>query len=508
MSQSAPLPEDLLRDLLCGLAQPGPFARSVGLLGFSGHSPHPPQHCLTSCLDGDPTAGPTRGCRLLAAAYEGRVDMSAIRNGRCVQGYEVVAQPTTVGGAPAVLLTVQGEPYGAGAGNRPPDLVGPLEAVSQLLQQIEQLAAENAGFADEVLRNYEQLNLIFDITQQIAQVTDVPAIERLLLQRLARLLGAPAACLLPNAGEAREVPAGEQAGPLRLDVEALATTLAEVRVTRRVLVARVGERSVIAGPLVRLDGVVDVVVVPQPPDRGEYTSGDVMIVESILTFGGQIISNTELHERLHHMSVGVTRALVAAIDKKDHYTSGHSERGGFLTRLTAAELGLTPAEQQSMEWAGLLHDVGKIGTPEEILCKPGKLTREEFEIIKQHPRMGYEILQPIASLQTILDGVLYHHEYPDGSGYPDGLSGNEIPLVARIIHVVDTFDALTSTRSYRKAFTVEEALAIIESEKGKRIDAEVADAFRRAFERYRREDPEDFALRFGHVLSEEPRHDL
>ncbi len=156
-----------------------------------------------------------------------------------------------------------------------------------------------------------------------------------------------------------------------------------------------------------------------------------------------------------------------------------------------------------MEWAGLLHDVGKIGIPEEILCKPGKLSPEEFAVIKEHPRMGCEILQPIASLSVILDGVLYHHEYPDGSGYPEGLRGDDIPLVARIVHVVDTFDALTSSRPYRTAFSLKQAIEIMQAEKGRRSDAEVTDAFFRAFEEYRRNHPTDFAARFPHLAHQE-----
>jgi HD-GYP domain-containing protein (c-di-GMP phosphodiesterase class II) len=161
-----------------------------------------------------------------------------------------------------------------------------------------------------------------------------------------------------------------------------------------------------------------------------------------------------------------------------------------------------------MEWAALLHDVGKIGIPEEILCKPGKLTAEEFEVIKQHPRMGFEILRPIGSLGVILDGVLYHHEYPDGSGYPEGLVGSEIPLVARIIHVADTFDALTSTRSYREAFSLEQAFEIIRQEGGRRTDPTVSDAFFRAFEAYRRDELEDFARRFHGLYERERRNGL
>ncbi|MEW6252983.1 MAG: HD-GYP domain-containing protein, partial [Planctomycetota bacterium] len=380
--------------------------------------------------------------------------------------------------------------------------LGQLDAAARLVQRIGQLVEENSGFANEVLQNYEQLNLIFDLTQQIAHVTDAQVIERLLLQRVARLLQARTLLLvtsggtvqLHETGERSPAPAGAVAPPALLP--AVSEAVDFVRRTRQVRVVAAAEgRQVIAGPLVRLDERVDVIVAERA--REAYSAGDMMLVESMLSFGGQIISNTELHERLRRMSLEVTRAMVAAIDKKDHYTSGHSERGGFLTRLTAQQMGLSPAEQQTMEWAGLLHDIGKIGIPEEILCKPGKLTPEEFERIKQHPRMGYEILKPIASFEMVLDGVLHHHEYPDGSGYPDGLKGDAIPLVARIIHVVDTFDALTSTRAYRQAFSVDKALEIIAQEKGRRIDPQAADAFFAALAAYRGAEPADFAVRFG-----------
>ena len=488
--------ELLLRELLAGLSDPAAAAGvSVGLVGSTLHSPQPPAHCLHACLGGDASAIKTRGCPLLIAATKNECPPDQ-KPQRCPQGFEFAAQATVLGGAPATLVTLQGPLPTVSAGGTAP-LLRRLDDMSRLVQHVGQLLEENSGFADEVLRSYEQLNLIFDLTQQISQVTDVPAIERVLMERLGGLLGVADLWIIGPTGQARSfkpLRGATQASELPVEAGALAEM---VRRTRQVHVSVAGERSLLGGPLFRLDAAVDVVLAQQPPTRPAFTSGDMMIFESVLTFGGQIISNSELHERLRQLSVQVTRALVAAIDKKDRYTSGHSERGGFLTRLTAQELGVPPAEQQNMEWAGLLHDIGKIGIPEEILCKPGKLTEEEFEIIKQHPRMGYEILQPIASLGVILDGVLYHHEYPDGSGYPEGLRGEQIPLVARIIHVVDTFDALTSTRSYRKAFSIAQAMEIIAAEKGTRIDPVCADAFFRAFERYRREQPDDFAARFA-----------
>jgi HD-GYP domain-containing protein (c-di-GMP phosphodiesterase class II) len=503
--------EGLLHDLVDGLSRPGREASLAGgIVGCARHAPQPPAHCMRACLQGDVGALATRGCAFLQAAAANQIEPATLQADRCARGFRVAAQTTTIGGAAATLLTGEGPLPDAPLPTTEPNLLGHLETASRLVQRVGQMLEENNGFANEVLQNYEQLNLIFDLTQQIASVTDVHAIEKLLLQRVARLLATETLWLCSPDGAYRPVgavPPGPRAATA-LDVApaAVAEIVDAVRHSRLVRVADVSGRQLIAGPLVRLDDQVDVVLADRSAARGAFQSGDMMLVESVLAFGGQILSNTELHERMRRMVLEVTRALVAAIDKKDHYTSGHSERGGFLTRLTAQELGVPPEQQQAMEWAGLLHDVGKIGIPEEILCKPGKLTPAEFDIIKQHPRMGYEILQPIASFNVILEGVLYHHEYPDGSGYPEGLVGEHIPLVARIVHVVDTFDALTSTRSYRQAFSIDKAIEIIRAEEGTRIDAEVGEAFVRAFTAYRHSDPVDFAARFPTAHGPEPDH--
>jgi HD-GYP domain-containing protein (c-di-GMP phosphodiesterase class II) len=504
MSAQAGMVSDdlLLRDLVGGLSVAGRGQTlSVGVVGSAAPAPQPPAHCLASCLGGDPSAMGSRGCKFLRRAARNLVDPAAGES-RCPKGFRAAAQLTSIGGRPACVVTVEGQLAADVPALSPASLLARLDDAARLVQRIGQMLEENAGFANEILQNYEQLNLIFDLTQQIANVTDICEIEQMLVERVARLLPSDSVSIVSSDGRCRTgwVDPATRRGPavaLPSYPAELAHAVDLVRRTRHVRVAVAGRRQIVAAPLVRLDDNVDVVVAERSAGRGAFSAGDMMLIESVLAFGGQIISNTELHERMHRMLLEVTRALVAAIDKKDHYTSGHSERGGFLTRLTAKELGVPPAQQQFMEWAGLLHDVGKIGIPEEILCKPGKLTPEEWEVVKRHPRMGYEILQPIASLGVILDGVLYHHEVPDGSGYPDGLVGEAIPLVARIVHVVDTFDALTSTRSYRTAYSIEAATDIIRAEEGTRVDTEVAEAFFRALAAYRRDNPGDFAVRFS-----------
>jgi HD-GYP domain-containing protein (c-di-GMP phosphodiesterase class II) len=134
------------------------------------------------------------------------------------------------------------------------------------------------------------------------------------------------------------------------------------------------------------------------------------------------------------------------------------------------DLGLAPAELRMLRWSALLHDVGKIGIRDDVLKKPGKLTPEEFAHIQEHPVRSHQVVQEVPQLSAALPGVLYHHERYDGTGYPARLSGESIPLQARIIQIADVFDALTSNRSYRPAFTWSEALEILEREAGKAVD--------------------------------------
>jgi putative two-component system response regulator len=173
-------------------------------------------------------------------------------------------------------------------------------------------------------------------------------------------------------------------------------------------------------------------------------------------------------------------ALVYALEAKDGYTSGHSRRVSELSVTIAWELALPRESINRVELAGRVHDIGKIGVRESVLNKPGHLTDEEFQHVKYHPESGERILLPIVEDKEILRIVRHHHEYYDGSGYPDGLSGEEIPLGARILAVADSYDAMTSERPYRKAMSVETARAEIKRGKNTQFDPEVAEAFLRS----------------------------
>lgn len=175
--------------------------------------------------------------------------------------------------------------------------------------------------------------------------------------------------------------------------------------------------------------------------------------------------------------LGTVKSLAAAIDGKDPYTRGHSERVSRFSIAIAQRLGLPDDEVEKIRISAVLHDVGKIGIDDVILKKPAALTDEEFEIMKQHPQKGYKIMSQIPAMKEFLPGMYMHHEMMNGKGYPQGLKGDEIPLMARIVSVADTFDAMTTDRPYQQALKFEDAVERIKSFVGTRYDERVVAAF-------------------------------
>jgi len=192
------------------------------------------------------------------------------------------------------------------------------------------------------------------------------------------------------------------------------------------------------------------------------------------------LANAEVErksEELEEAYVQTIRALVKVIERKDPYTKGHSERVARYSVEIGKRVGLDEEEQRLLLYAGLLHDIGKIGIREEVLNKPGKLTREEYEEVKRHPVYGAEIVQEVRYLRKISRAIMHHHERWDGSGYPAGLEGEEIPLFARIMAVADAYDAMSSNRSYRSALSVEDVVSELRKGKGSQFDPRIVDVF-------------------------------
>ena len=194
-------------------------------------------------------------------------------------------------------------------------------------------------------------------------------------------------------------------------------------------------------------------------------------------------ANSNLIQELKKLNVGTLNALARTVDAKSSWTAGHSERVAQRALDIGYVLGLTKQELDDLQRAALLHDIGKIGTPNSILDKPGKLTPEEYNIIKQHPSLGATILSPIQAYNGIIPIVEQHHERYDGKGYPFGKSGEQIHLSARIMALADSFDAMISDRPYRNGLSQEKAISIIQEEAGHQFDPRVVEAFQKVIDR-------------------------
>lgn len=210
-----------------------------------------------------------------------------------------------------------------------------------------------------------------------------------------------------------------------------------------------------------------------------FTPDDLSTLEKLSSQIGVALENSRLIQDVEDLFISTVRALSNTIDAKSPWTNGHSERVTKTAIDIAREMGFPDKELKKLEVAGLLHDIGKIGTYETILNKSGKLTEEELNIIRQHPKKGAEILGPIKQLKEAIPVLKHHHEFYDGNGYPDGLKGEDIPLMARVLAVADSVDAMGADRPYRKGRPMEEIIAELKRCSGTQFDAKIVEAFLR-----------------------------
>jgi HD-GYP domain-containing protein (c-di-GMP phosphodiesterase class II) len=350
------------------------------------------------------------------------------------------------------------------------------------------------GFTTELSQSYETIDLLYSLGRSMYDLEHPDKFIAQVCDRLHETLpfGWLAARFLPDrrpgvgAGLAEKMlvrgqpPGGVE--ELEAAVERLAQTMTpEMRghlVPGDEPIWAGQEARVLAQPILREGKVVGVLVCGDKcGDDPQVSSYDQQLLEAAAAYSGAFLENTCLYQDQQSMFLGSLKALTSAIDAKDRYTCGHSERVALLARRIALSAGLTPHQAERVHICGLLHDVGKIGVPEAVLCKPGKLTDEEFGLIKLHPEIGHRILKDIPMLEDVLPGVLHHHERWDGRGYPHKIAGQDIPLVARMIALADTFDAMSSTRSYRPAMQRDKVLAEIARSAGTQLDPDLASRF-------------------------------
>ena len=213
-----------------------------------------------------------------------------------------------------------------------------------------------------------------------------------------------------------------------------------------------------------------------------FTEEDIELFQLFANQGAIAIDNANLYEEIHTAFLEVSEALAQSIEKRDPYTGGHTKRVLAFSLAIAKHMDLSADELENLKIAAILHDIGKIGVEDKILRKKEKLTEEEYKEMKKHPVIGAEIIGHIKQLKDIMPGMRYHHERADGKGYPEGLQGATIPLIARIISVADTYDAMTTNRPYHDALDDAKAIAELKRCAGLQFDKDVVNAFIKAYE--------------------------
>jgi HD-GYP domain-containing protein (c-di-GMP phosphodiesterase class II) len=242
-------------------------------------------------------------------------------------------------------------------------------------------------------------------------------------------------------------------------------------------------RNIICVPVKVKGKVIGVLETINKQGKRGFDKEDLFLLTSLADQLAIALDNSRLYHELEEMFFQTAESLADAIEKRDPYTGGHTKRVTSYSQAIAKYLQLVPAERKWLKITSVLHDIGKIGVEDHILKKPEKLSLEEFDVIKRHSIIGVEIIEHIRQLKESIPGVKYHHEYVNGKGYPDGLRGEEIPILAKIVAVADTYDAMTTDRPYRKAMERTAAIAELKRCSGTQFDREVVKAFIRAFQK-------------------------
>lgn len=264
-----------------------------------------------------------------------------------------------------------------------------------------------------------------------------------------------------------------------------------------------GALAALCVPLNSPEGVLGALTVGSHDPSFRFGSDDVRLLSTIANHVTIAVGNIELFSSLQDAYLATVRSLAAAVDAKDPYTRGHSDRVAAYAVAIAKELELSHDQQVALEMAAYLHDIGKIGVREEILLKPGKLSNAEMSLMRHHPLIGANILKPVGFPWPITPVVRHHHERWDGQGYPAGLKGEEIPFLARVLTVADSYEAMVSDRPYRRGRTSQEAIAELQECAGRQFDAKIVDAFVHVLESGQFAAPSELPLPLDQIQADE-----
>lgn len=354
---------------------------------------------------------------------------------------------------------------------------------------------EKKELGREVLEKYSEITLLYETSERLAENLNPSEVAKLIIDEVAKLIPADNISVLLLNEETGCLDAiavlGDQNDPkfsFRADEgikgEVLRSGKAEIvndlSLDIRYVPGPMAQSSLICAPLKIKDRVIGLITA-STIDSVRYTAHDLNLLCSLTFQAASAIENARLFDRLKKTFIATVNALAETVEKRDVYTAGHTRRVTDYSLSIGKILSLNEHDLENLTLAAILHDIGKIGVPDNVLLKAGRLTDAEFEIMKRHSIYGEEILNHIEGLKEIVSAVKSHHEHYDGNGYPDKLQGTKINLYSRIIAVADTFDAMTTDRPYRKALSNEIALQEIQDHSGNQFDPAVIAAFMNVF---------------------------
>jgi HD-GYP domain-containing protein (c-di-GMP phosphodiesterase class II) len=365
------------------------------------------------------------------------------------------------------------------------DVAGKIEAECGAQEELDSMAGE-------LSTRYEELRLLFTLNQAL-NLSDscISIVEKLLQDTVLHMNLDAMAYIEPrvNAVVCVKNPAAEIpnldliVAQLRGDLYRYLSSSKEVLIlnepddSRRDFVFRNFPFKIIASPVFSGSTVVSTLVILNGQEKPHFDTSDRRICETIAAQVSSLFRMRALIDEMDRFNAQMAAALIETVEAKDPYTRGHSERVHKISLEIGKALRLSPEEMTNLHWGSLLHDIGKIGVPDSVLCKPGRLTRDEYMVICCHPERSYEILRHIERLDGALPAARFHQERYDGKGYPHGLVGKAIPLLARITAVADTYDSITSSRAYRPGKSHEFAMEEIVRNAGTQLDPEIVDVF-------------------------------
>ncbi|MEK7274267.1 MAG: HD domain-containing phosphohydrolase [Candidatus Desantisbacteria bacterium] len=381
-----------------------------------------------------------------------------------------------------------------------------MDEINKLNQGIESLTKE-------ITHTYEELSLIYDVSTHIGSVLDADKLPVEVINKAINVLDVRCGFLLLFDEQRSEmvIKAARGFAPELLDkfkgeylpnnglagecVRKKQPIVRQIKEKNDVAETILGIENIMCVPMIYKEEPIGVIVLGDKVSGEPFYTPDTKLVFALASITSTMVQNARLYSQLQNMFLSAIRSLSSAIDEKDNYTLGHSNRVTTYSVELGKRMNLSEEQLGVLQLAAILHDVGKIGIPEEVLKKPGKLTNEEWGNIKQHPDKGVHIVEPMVEtegtmaafginfinpkehIKEIISGIKYHHERFDGHGYPAGLNSTNIPLISRIIAVADAYDAMTSKRSYRDALPEHVAIEELRKNAGEQHDPEIVELF-------------------------------